>query len=260
MATAEVLYPTNFVDEFIPLVPGSGWGEEFDFALWELEMRGFVVALGVHDDFLGDLANMASQRHITEYCPSDPGRFGDRKKVRDWLEKGRVMVGIYAVNDREKGIDFTNPAVFTRENLEQVAYAWFGPETDDEGNPTKTITTAYRVGEAGRRLARERRLDENDKFKLGLPLGRLAIAAATDIYGVEEDDITLETWASNAANILYDLLQFVETGRKVEARPTLEPVGTVINGNEVYYDEARQQNMVLDCRLYKKRVRTAVSA
>jgi len=254
MATAEVLYPKDFAPEFVPLVPDSGWGEEFDFALRELEAHGFVVALGVHGDFLDDLSDMAKQEHIIDFCSSDPDRFGDKKKVEEWLQKGRVMVGIYAT--REGTLDFTDPATFATENLQQVAYSWFGPEKHD---PTK-ITTAYRVGAAGRQLAYERRFSDDDKFKIGLPMGQLVTAVATQIYGAEGKDITLETWASNKANELYDILQFMQTGTKEDVRPTTKPVGTVINGNVVYYDEKRKRNMVKDTRLYKQLTRTATAA
>jgi hypothetical protein len=213
----------------------------------------------VQEEHLEELAEMSGQSHIVEFCKSDPGRFGDKPKVQEWLQKRRVMVGIYAVQDQKDSVDFADPATFRSENLTQVAYAWFGPETDKEGNDTGEITTAYRVGEAGRELSRERRHDKDDKFKLGLPLGRLVTAVATGVYGVDAERITLETWASNLANELYDLLGFVLTGEREEPRPTLEEVGTVINGNVVYFDEKKRCNMVVDTRLFKRLARTAVA-
>lgn len=255
MAADPESFPKQLAVDFHPLAPGSGLGEQADEAIHLLAEHGFVAAVGVHQRHIGELAVMARQPHIVEYCPNDPGRFGDAIKVQNWLHKGRAMVGLYATKwDRQ--LDEAQLPDITSRQVIQVAYGWFGPETNKH-IPDAGITTAYRVGESGRRLARESRLDASDKFKLGLPLGRLVVSVATNMYAIEPDTISLETWESNGANALYDILGFVqpEGVEPVEdVRPTLKPVGTVVNGHTVFLGEDKNgqpTNMVKDRRLFK---------
>ncbi len=168
------------------------------------------------------------------------------------------MVGIYASKWPEP-FQLDNLPDVPERGLIQVAYGWFGPE-QNKHIPEADITTAYRVGEGGRRLSRERRFDEADKFKLGLPLGELVVAVATAQYGLPVEKISLETWESNGANELYDQLGFVQPDDvepQPDVRPTLKEVGNEINGNIVYHDLEKGKNMVADRRLFKALVRAA---
>jgi hypothetical protein len=254
MARAEVSYPTSFAPDLRLLTPDMGLGDHADGALYDLAEHGFVAALGVHERQLGRLATMASEPHIQEYCPSDSERrFSTPEMAQEWQLKGRVMVGIYDVEGHATALDVDDIPYIGSDELSQVAYGWFGPETN-EHIPTAPITTAYRVGERGRLLSRLRRHSETDHFKLGLPLGRLVTAAALNIYDVRPSELSLETWKSNGANSLYDILGFVQP-EGVESvddvRPTLRPIGDTVNGNVVYFDLKKKRHMVGDTRLFK---------
>lgn len=96
-------------------------------------------------------------------------------------------------------------------------------------------------------------VDEDDRFKLGLPLGELVIATVVLRYGVDPSEISLEAWRSNKANGLYDTLGFGPTlAEEDDIRPTLEEPGVKIDGHEVFYDAATDRNMVQDTRLFRK--------
>jgi hypothetical protein len=252
MAIATVEYPTSFTPELRPLQPGYGLSEPTDTLLQELRAHGFVMAVGVHESQLDNLADMASQPHIREFCPNDVGRFGSEPRVRKWQQKGtgRVMVGIYAVNGESGPLDEDRVASLRAEDLTQVAYGWFGAEPTPHMPPGVDITTAYRVGQQGRELARKRRTNPEQLLSLGLSIGKAVLAVATELYGIAPERIGLETWESNeAANKLYDLLGFQLVAAEEDVRPTLQRAGSNIRNKIVFHRLAKI--LVQDRRLYK---------
>lgn len=252
MAIATVEYPTSFTSELRPLQPGYGLSEPTDTLLQELQAHGFVVAVGVHESQLDNLADMASQPHIREFCPNDVGRFGSEPRVRTWLQRGigRVMVGIYTVNGQSGSLTEEHIASLQAEDLTQVAYGWFGAEPTPHMPPGVDITTAYRVGQQGRDLARQRRTNPERPLSLGLSIGKAVLAVATELYGIAPERIGLETWESNqAANKLYDLLGFQQVAAEDAVRPTLQQVGDKVGNNIVFHRLA--EILVQDRRLYK---------
>jgi len=142
----------------------------------------------------------------------------------------------------------------TMADLEPVEWSWYGYKHNDH-LPDAHVTTAYRVGERGQQAARERRIDDQDTFKLGLPLGQITTAFALQ-HGVNWYELSLETNASNIhANKLYDLMHYREdpdVPPEDIVRPTLHRAGEIINGHAVYFDEEQGRNMVRDKRLYKR--------
>lgn len=246
-------YPTQFVPELRFLTSEDNLGDRADEAIDNLAAHGFVIAEGVHLSQVGRISEMAGEQHIVEYCPNDKRRFGSIEKVAAWLGKGggRGMVSIFEVIDEDRPLSEDDIRSLNADDVSQVAYGWSGFGVN-EHIPGADITTAYRVGQRGRELAYERRNGEEDRFKLGLPLGELVIATAVLRYGADPRQISLEAWESNKANGLYDTLGFGPTAVKQEdVRPTLEEVGTVVSGNEVFFDESAGNNMVRDTRLFR---------
>lgn len=247
-------YPTTFASELHFLTEEDNLGDRASQAISTLAEHGFVAAEGVHLSQVGSIAAMAGERHIVEYCPNDLKRFGSEEKVATWLGKGggRGMVGIFEVVGEDDPLSVGDIHALTSNDVSQVAYGWSGFGVN-EHIPGADITTAYRVGRRGRELALERRVDEDDRFKLGLPLGELVIATAVLRYGADPSEISLEAWRSNKANGLYDTLGFGPTlAEEDDIRPTLEERGTRIDGHEVFYDPAADKNMVQDTRLFRR--------
>ena len=172
--------------------------------------------------------------------------------MRKWLKKGtgRIMAGIYAVNGEDGLLDEDRVAVLSAEDLTQVAYGWFGAEPNPHMPSGVDITTAYRVGQQGRELARRRRINPERPLRLGLSIGKAVLAVATELYGIAPERIGLETWESNvAANDLYDVLGFRLVASQDDVRPTLEQAGTRIGNRVVFHHLAKI--LVQDKRLYK---------
>ena len=239
--TLERPFPTAFEQDFAPLMPDEGLGAEADTQLTLLADHGLVAARGIHLAQAVNLAAIADDPKVVEYCPRDyTTRFGTIERQRNWVAKGggRAMLGIYYVRGQEGPVDLDDARQLTVHDVAMVADAWGGPEANRH-IPGADITTAYRVGSLGSRLARESRRGEGDRFSLGLPLGILTLANLVNHHGVPPHKISLENWESNEpAGKLYSLLGFHEVDgapRLNGTRPTLKSAGTVVNGNVVRY-------------------------
>lgn len=246
-------YPTTFETSFEPIALDRDLGERGNDAIASLARHGFVVATGVHEAHLDDLAGMAAEPHIVEYCPSDQEKFVSRESIAVWLGKGggRGMVAICATL-HDGPLLQRDIEDIAAEEVEMVAYGWSGYKPNGH-IPGADITTAYRVGSRGRELAYDCRRGPEDRFKLGRPLGELVVATAVEVYGAERGQLSLETWESNKAAVeLYRDMGFVQPAG-VEAvpsiRPTLRQPGEVINGQVVYRYNDEGPALVRDNRL-----------
>jgi hypothetical protein len=168
---------------------------------------------------------MATQRHIVEYCPNDSTRFGTQAAVGKWVGKngGRlvhVLSRIQADGDRRP-----------------IGWGWEGMGECEE-LPDHPITLAVRLGEEGL------------KQGLAMPFTTLIVAGSAALSRANPRQVGLETWASNKAVGVYEKAGFVHITSKGDMRPTLQPVGTIINGNAVFEFKGKPANMVFDVRRY----------
>ena len=160
-----------------------------------------------------------------------------------------MMVGIYKVNGHDGRITTREVGELTAEDVTIVGYGWFGAKRVDEMPPGVTVTTAFRIGQEGQELARERRLPGR-RLRMGHALARAVLGVATEIYGIDRKHIGLESWASNVrANELYKELGFRVVKTMMAERPTLEPAGSLVDGRLVLYTGER--NEVWDERLFQ---------
>ena len=248
-------YPTMLAPELLFLRPDTGLGPEADQQLQVLHDRGLVAAVGLTAYHAGTTAAMAGQAHIVEYCASDRRRLGTLAAAKRWIAKdgGRGFVGIYTANETGEALSASDLAAVSDDEVRQIAYGWSGA-LKNEHILGADITTAYRVGEEGRRLARERRKDPSDEFKLGYPLGVLVVATAVHMFEAPPQDISLDVWGDSnpKAAQLYEALRFVWRTKAVGRRPTLLDVGTNLNGHEVYaaVRDGQRIHEVVDMRHY----------
>lgn len=243
--------PTDFADQFEVLQVSPDLTPQANDAITAAAAHGFVAATGLQRARAGDITVMAAEPHIREFCPNDESRFGSEPQMVRWLQQGRKMVGLYAVHD-VISVSLNEADSLTPADVQQAACGWYGLAR-------QMVTTAYRVGTVGQWLAAERRFDEHDRFKLGLPLGEIVTAVALR-DGVMPGQLSLETWASNSgANRLYDQMRYRQPDwfkPEPADRPTLRPVGDVITvpglgERTVRYDQELQTAVVEDLRLFK---------
>jgi hypothetical protein len=250
-------YPNTLAPNLQFLLPGRGLGERADVSLEALHQRGFVAAVGLTARHATTTAVMAHEPHVVEFCPNDKETRFPAEKVKKWIGKGggRGFVAIYDVPENKgASLRISDVACLTDEDVAQNAWGWSGFETSPH-IPGVNVTTAYRVGAAGRQLAYERRTGPEDKFKLGKPLGELVIATAVDLYGADPSKIWLETWKSNRVAVgLYEAIGFERVNEvEGEERPTLQPLGSEINGHTVRIltnKHGTQYKGVTDTRLF----------
>jgi hypothetical protein len=250
-------YPNTLAPELQFLTPDMGLGERADTSLAALHERGFVAAVGLTEHHAGALAVISTQRHIAEYCPKDQtlSRFGTLESTRTWIGKdgGRGFVGIYDVVGNEGyPLHLYDVQNMSTTDVRMTADGWSG-YGKNKHIPGADITTAYRVGQEGLDLARQRRKGPEDRFGLGMHLGELVIATGVNLYGADPATVSLETWQSNTGAVgLYERLGFELKAKAPDTRPTLKPIGTSIGDNAVYeaYEEGKTVRNVEDVRLF----------
>lgn len=216
-------FPTELAHQPEVITPSLLLGDRAEESLRLLAKSGAYAATGLTDEVLPMVQAVASEQKIAEYCPNDigsvggNGRFASVAHAQSWIAKGRGFIGIYSIDS------------------ELLAYGWSGPETNLV-LPDAKVTTAYRVGSSGSRLARAMRREEYaPNFSMGLALGELVIATAVYLHGAKPSELSLETWESNQpARTLYDKLGFgLRKVMRSESRPTLAallyPSGQVID-------------------------------
>jgi ribosomal protein S18 acetylase RimI-like enzyme len=252
MNEESMAYPTEMAQELRILTPDDGLGEVGDAAVRELANHGFAAATGLTRAVAGALTVIGRQKHIVEYCPREPERLSSVGQVARWQAAGRGFVGIYAIDGHENWpVAPASLEKLTEDRLRLAAYGWSRHERNEDHLPGVTVTTAYRVAEDGRELARR-----VNGIKLGLPIGRLVLATAVHVFEASRpDEIGLETWLSNApARRLYDALGFVERARHGANRVTQQtPEQLRLNGT-TYFCERDEDDVtrryVRDARVY----------
>lgn len=231
-------YPTELAVAASTLDLGVDLGPRGSAAVATLTDLGLRAVVGLDASLLAGLASAAGEDHIVEYCPNDRSRFGDLGAATKWAAKGRGFVAILGPAD-------------TGDSL--LAYGWSGIERNDHVAGAD-ITTAYRVTRAGQDVARALRAERGTPFRLGLVLGELVIASAVRLFDGAPDEVSLETWRSNAtARHLYELLGFVQLPDAPDVpatRPTLEPLGSHVHGASVRVDDASGGRIVDDARCF----------
>ena len=231
-------YQTTFTDKLRPMEAYDALYNKAMSAHNILQFHGMFAASGLPELVVPQLAQAAQEPHIVETWPYDfsprpnekPGRFDWAEHAEQWLGKGRDFVGIY-----------------DKKTSSLLAYGASGPEKNKVIKGAD-ITTMYRVTSLGGRIARERMLPRT----LGILLGEIIIDQAVNEYGNRPPAVSLETWHSDTAAVrAYDALRF--TTRKItkpEFRPTLQPLGSPINGFTVERDPITGGNRVLDRRVH----------
>lgn len=225
MTHVAVNFPHTFAERMMPLPADLGTPHAQGAAAF-LASEGYVVEAGLTPDLLNAAQHMAKDPLVREYCPKDEtdSRFQDETSAARWVAKngGRAMFGL--------------GRVLGDGGREWVGYGWTGIEPCDQlpDNPT---TFALRLGESGRGQG------------LAVPFTTLIVAGSTALYGAR--DIGLETWASNGAAVeKYERAGFEHvTSVPDQHRPTLQAVGAMVNGHEVYLGD-NGRHMVQDTRLY----------
>jgi hypothetical protein len=252
-----VPYPTELAPnvEFLSLKTAvtADLGDRALTQLMHLQSNGFVAGLGLSEAHIPTVAAMTREEHIVEYCPNDEGRMGTVEDAKDrWQPKGRGFVGIYDVKEWDGRV--ITPGMLRQlkdEDVEMIAYGWSG-ELANSHAPDFDITTAYRAGQRGLALARERSTPRN-KLRMGLALGEIVVAS-TKLYGADPKRVALEHWHSNgAAANLYHEMGFEAIAVERDIRPTLRKVGEVINNQVVQHGEIKGKPAIVvpDLRVHR---------
>jgi len=165
-------------------------GQAADAAAQKLSERGYEVRFGLTAELADQIAAMAREPSIREFCPKDCGqRFADRAATEDWLKKGRA---VFVMVDKQDG--------------SLAGYGWAGPGSSSHA-PGGHNTFAIRIGEAGQGKG------------LAAPFSWLIIAATAVMFGAK--DFWLETWASNGGAVhIYHKIGFVTVDEQADSRPT----------------------------------------
>lgn len=221
MATTE--FPTTFAPEMQIITPEMGLGEDIDAELHSLMNRGIVVGHGLTEHLADSLAESSTQPHIIEFCASQPTRFGDRQLAEKWQGKGRMMVSFNQIEGYEnQPLTTADLLAVSEEELRDVAHGWAGGEKNKH-IPDADVTTAYRVVERGLRQG------------FAKPLAKMVVGLTTALYGVDPEQVSLETWKSNNYAVhTYLSSGFTQVATTPDVRPTLQKQGTKINGQEVF--------------------------
>lgn len=224
-------YPVEMVDRVRPLTGGE-LGPRGAAAVTSLTGVGLRAMVGLDEPTRAAMAAAAGEPHIVEFCPNDAKRFADPAAGRAWMAKGR---GLVTIVDGDGTL---------------LAYGWSGVERNGHV-PGADVTTAYRVTAAGQAAARRARAVD-PSFRLGMVLGDLVVATAAHVWGAPAEQISLETWASNAvARRLYADLGFELVAEAPDERPTLQPIGAIVAGEVVRADADRPgRHIVADARCF----------
>ncbi len=255
MAVRTPPYPTSF-EALQVLVPGMGYGERVDRAVEDAAAHGFVATLGVLRSQVGRFVATANDPGVLEYCDDDE-RYGTLPRMAGWLALGRQVAAIHRLKGRSGPIPLKALPRISERDIFQIAHCWIRPGNNRHvQTPGAKLTMGFRATELGRQLAYDSRTGPDDKFRLGVVEGEVAIGVAVNKYDTDlaTTAITLVTKESNPANGLYDRLGFVsQPGFEPIPckRRTLQPVGAIINGHEVYYDPEARCSMVDDRDILK---------
>lgn len=194
-------YPDTFTRELVPLDP-HGLSEAGQRALGQLHIEGFDVEVGLRRRDVADIAAIANQEAVREFCPNDlEKRFGDEQMAEAWLAKngGRGVFLLRHMGERAL-----------------AGYGWTGAEITPE-LPDCETTFALRLSEevAGRRL--------------GTPFTTAIVSGSMAVFGTTRTG--LETWASNTRAVR----TYARAGTQLvtsrdDKRPTLRPAPNETEG------------------------------
>jgi hypothetical protein len=224
-----VRYPTELVDSATLLDTSTNLGSRGNAAVGALLEHRLQSSVGIDLSTIDRLVGVTNEDHIVEFCPTDRRRFADVAACREWVQKERAFVAI------------TDAAT-----SELLAYGWSGPDKNKH-IPGADITTAYRVTRAGQSATKRARELGDTNFRLGMHIGELVIATATNLYDAPPDTVSLETWGTNgAARHLYELLGFVQLDsapNEKALRPTLKPMNSVVGNAVVRADPSNPEDL-----------------
>jgi len=164
-------------------------------AIEQLAEAGYEVHHGLSEDYAAQIAVMAQEPSIKEYCPKDSSeRFADKLSTEKWLAKKRAAFLLLKKSDGG--------------HLELAGYGWSGAGSSQHA-PGGETTFAIRIGNAvqGQGLA--------------TPFSKLVVFGSAEIYGLK--NFWLETWASNGGAVhVYQKLGFVQVAEVESMRPTAD--------------------------------------
>jgi hypothetical protein len=164
-------FPVSFSNELQPL-PADGLDDIGVEAIEMLATKGFEVVSGVRREDVPQIAAIAGQTSVREYCPKDlKTRFGNEALMEAWLRK-------------ENGPEIGRGMFLLRlAGAEKIAgYGWTGYEPCDE-LLDYPLTSAFRLHE------------DMQGQHLGTPFTNTIIAATPALF--DRRAIGLETWGSN---------------------------------------------------------------
>lgn len=214
-------YPNEFSQELIRLKPSSDNTRRLNYGVGRLICSGLKLYAGVRVNDQPEIAAIARQEAVKEYCPKDDiSRFHSEDSMAEWLKKGRGM--FLLKRSRDDAL---------------AGYGWTGPEQCDE-IPGQQNTFAIRL---------------NKDVIAGKGIGKLFTTAITagsmSLYGAR--NIGLETWGSNTAAVKTYLGAEAELVTSVDSqRPTLQ------GGDGAWWEEDDKTQvsklMRRDVRLFMK--------
>lgn len=195
-------YPKTFAAELYPLEP-AGLGQAGNEAVEQLLAANYEVVAGVRRDDVKEIAAIARQNPVREYCAKDAlTRCGDEEMMAAWFDGKKDGRGVFLL--RHTG------------TLAVAGYGWTGPELCQE-LPESLVTLAVR-------------LDEGVSGQgLGVPFTTAILYGSMALYGAR--NIGLETWGSNTAAVKTYLRAGADlVTTKDDVRPTLQHGPHVVGG------------------------------
>lgn len=197
-------FPTNY-DQELNIINSDVLSAGAKQAALDLAEKGFEVRYGLTTEFADEIARMALEPAIKEYCPNDCGdRFANREATEKWLSKGRATYLLLKKDETGK--------------LLLAGYGWVGASASSHV-PGGETTFAIRVGEIGQGQG------------LAAPFSRLIIASSSKMFAA--DKYWLETWQSNGGAVhIYHKLGFEDIDSEADSRLNAE--GQQVSDTRLY--------------------------
>lgn len=198
-------FPNSF-DEQTKVLPTDNIGAAGVQAAQKLSERGYEVHYGLTAGVSDDIAQMALEPAIREFCPNDfGGRFANRDATENWLSKRRAVFLLMKKSDSEN-------------EAKMVGYGWVGLGASSHV-PDGETTFAIRIGEAGQGQG------------LATPFAQLIVSGAAVVYGAK--NMWLETWQSNAGAVhIYHKIGFEDVDSSDDER--VSGSGEIIKDTRLY--------------------------
>ncbi len=183
-------FPTT-LEATTQALPIEALGEAGQQAVRQLAERGYEVRVGLTPELADQIAAMAREPSIREFCPNDyGGRFADRASTELWLSKRRATFVLVNKSDSD--------------DLRLIGYGWVGLGSSPHVRGGEA-TFAIRIGEAGQGQG------------LATPFAKLIVDGSAAIYGAK--NMWLETWQSNGGAVhVYHKIGFVDVNQEPSQR------------------------------------------